>query len=370
MKQVLALLLLSSFVGCAALEKKALLSPVKPPEKIFDLAWIKNLDPAYESGNLAIGFGSPLIVDDLVFMGSLDGHMRSFDLATGRLLWEQNEEQPIAAKPTFYNGQIIYGTREGRLFSRDYSTGKLRYAIDLGAPIESEPTVYDGRMFIHLRNHQLVAMDALTGKIFWNYKRSVPYTSTLQRVSRPLIYDNKIFIGFADGFVGALSVEEGLIIWERKITNKHKFIDVDADPLIYNGKLVIGSANGPLSFLNLETGLVVRTTDVVIGHSPQIVDDQLIVGTVNGEIVQIDREGGIVQRRKVSDNSISSIVPWKDNFAVATMGQKLYFVDKANFSVLRHFQLGSELSSVFGYLQEASGYLAVYSSRNRLYVFH
>ena len=373
-KQFVTLLLGVLFIGCAALEKSleknnVELQPPKRVNKLFNLAWAKNLDPVYESGNLPIGFGSPLIVNDLLYVGSLDGHMRCFDLTNGRMIWEKDDVQPIAAKPSFDDENIYYGSRMGRLFSRNFLTGKLNYAIDLGSPVESEPAVYEGRLFVHLRNHQLVALDAKTGKVFWNYKRSVPYTSTLQRVSKPLIHANKIFVGFADGYVASFTIEEGLMRWERKISTKHKFIDVDVEPLVFNNRLVVGSANGPLTFLNLETGFVSRTADVIIGHEPILVGDHLVVGSIFGEIVKIDREGGIIERHKVTDESISSLLDLGNYYAVATMGQKLFLVSKNNNKVVEQFLLGSDLSSVFGHLQEKNGYLAVYSSRNRLYVF-
>lgn len=355
-------------VSCSSLKKLPLeKQSLKRP--VFDLAWSKNLDPEHETGNLPIGMGSPLIVDGMLFMGSLDGHMRAFDIQSGRMLWDENDGQSIAAKPTFYQDHIIYGTRMGRLAARHYLTGELKYSIDLGAPIESEPMVAEGRMFVHLRNHQLITLDAITGKVFWSYKRSVPYSSTLQRVSRPIIYEGKILIGFADGYVGALSLEEGVMLWDRKITNNHKFIDVDVMPLIYHGKIVAGSANGPLVFMQPDNGLIIRTIEITIGHTPLVVDGDLLVGTVRGELVRLDKDGQILSQVKVSDNSISSLGLWKDGIAISTMGQELYFVRMSDFKIQDQFLLGSDFSSVFGSLQESKGHLAVYSSRNRLYVF-
>jgi len=355
-------------VSCANISNLKLDRPVKD-SKSFKVSWSKNLDPIHDAGNLPIGTSSPLIFDDMVFMGNLSGDMTAYDLESGRVVWTINEKQALGAQAIMFGKQLIYGSLHGRVFSRHYLTGKLQYSIDLGAPVESAPVVNDGRMYVHLRNHKIVALDATTGKVFWSYKRSVPFITTLQRVSRVLPYKNKLIVGFADGALVALSKEEGIVLWEQRLSNAVKFIDVDIDPVYFAGHIVAGSANGELRFLNPENGLIMKSVNVVAGHSPVKVDGQLIVGSVFGEVVSIDQNGKIIHKIKISNNGISSIVPWKDGLAISTMGGKLFHIKKRSFESIEEFDLGSDQSAVFGFLQVSDNSLAVYSSRNRLYIF-
>jgi outer membrane protein assembly factor BamB len=355
--------------SCAQVQKYIPLDKIPKQENIFQMNWSKNLDPVHDAGNLPIGTASPLIHEDMVYMGNLSGEMNVYDLETGRLVWSENEAQPINAQVAIHGDSVIYGSKMGRVFSRHYLTGKLNYSIDLGASIESAPVVYAGRMFIHLRNHKIVALDAATGKILWGYKRSIPYSTTLQRVSRALPYKNKIVVGFADGHVGAISIEEGVVVWEQKITNKHKFVDVDVDPIFFNGKIVAGSANGSLSFINPENGIVERTVNITIGHTPVRYKNMLYVGSVFGELAAVDKDGNVKNLQKVASDGITSLIPWKGRMVAATMNGKLLALNLKSFELDDRFELGSDLSSVFGHLQQSAGYLAVYSSRNRLYLF-
>src|SRR5690606_30965352 len=205
-------LLLLIIAGCGSFKPKA---PEKKSE-FFKVAWAKNLDLDYVSGNLPIGLGAPRIFNDVVYMGSLKGVMSAFDLETGRTLWSQDEKTPLGGPVEFFKDHVAYGGLSGRLFVRHYLTGELKYAIDLGSPIESAPHFFNGRMLIYLRGHQIAHLDAETGKILWVYKRAVPVTTTLQRTTKPLVLGGKIIVGFADGFAGALSVDEGLLLWETK----------------------------------------------------------------------------------------------------------------------------------------------------------
>lgn len=369
MKQFFWLLLVVNFVGCAQVKKMVPLEKTEFKKDFFSVKWSKNLDPIHNAGNLPIGTASPLIEEDILFIGSLSGVMNAYDLESGRIIWQENEKQPINSKATKFNDSIIYGSKLGRVFSRHYLTGKLNYAIDLGSSIESEPVIYSGRMFFHLRNHRIVSMDAKTGKIIWSYKRSVPYTTTLQRVSKVLPYDNHVIVGFADGYVGAISISEGVIVWEQKITSKHKFIDVDVVPVLFGENLVIGSANGDLSFLNPQNGILNRSYDFTLAAAPYKLKDTLYVGSIFGEIMSIASDGSIIEKKKVASDGITSITYWHGKVIASTMDGKILSLNADDLSIIDKYELGSDYSTVFGSLEQSSNYLAVYSSRNRLYLF-
>lgn len=334
----------------------------------FYAVWIKNLDPSYSSGNLPIGTGSPFMHEDHLYMGDLSGYMRAYDIEKGVLVWEKKESEAINAKASNFEDSIIYGTMSGRLYSRNYLTGKLDYAIDLGSPIESEPVESDGRLYIHLRNHKIISLDAKTGKIIWGYKRSVPFTTTLQRVSKVYPYKNKLLVGFADGNILALSKEEGIVFWEQKISSGLKFVDVDASPIAFNNYIVAGSANDKLKFIDPENGIIKKTIGVIAGHTPVITNSELVVGSIYGDIYRVNSDGVIKKKVKLSKDGISSVVKWGNGFAVSTVGDKLFYVND-ELDIRGEFSLGHSQSAVFGFLQVKDGYLATYSSRNRLYVF-
>ena len=171
-------------VSCSYLNVKQI--PFKAPERkqtVFNLKWVKNLDPYYKSGNLPIGTSSPFIFEDIVYMGSLAGEMTAYDLKDGSIIWQVKDNGPIQSQVNKSGDIIYYGSQFGRLYARHYLTGKLIYSIDLASPIESQPDFYKGRLVLHLRNHSVIVLDASTGKIFWRYQRSIPYVTTLQRVS-------------------------------------------------------------------------------------------------------------------------------------------------------------------------------------------
>ncbi len=345
-------------------------SGVKEEKEVFFPVWIRNQDPSYRSGNLPISLQAPRLDRGLLFIGDENGVMRAFQASDGRVVWSTQDKGAHQSQVIVYDKNIIYGTIEGRLYSRDRLSGKLKYEVALGAAVETSPIIQNGRMFIHTRNHQIFCLDAVSGKILWAYKRSVPYLTTLQGVSTPLVQANRVFVGFADGTLVALSLEEGVLVWESKVVNGQKFIDADTGPTLFQGKLFIGSQANQLASVNPSTGILERRFPYTMTSKPLIYQGNLVFGTADGEVVSLDKEFQEVKKIKITDYAISAITPWKNGLVVGGSGGQLFWLDlKNDWSLGGIWNLGHSYSAVFDQMTASEDHLAVYSNRNRLYVF-
>jgi outer membrane protein assembly factor BamB len=365
MRGVLASFIFVFLFGCGSFKP---IAPIKS-KKVLQLSWAKNLDPQYVSGNLPIGTGAPRIFNDIVYMGSLSGEMKAYDLDTGRILWSFNDKTPLGAPVELFNDHIGYGGLSGRFFVRHYLTGELKYAIDLGAPVESAPVFHQGRLFIYLRGHQIVHLDAETGKIIWVYKRAVPVVTTLQRTSRPLILDKKVILGFADGHLGALSLDEGLLLWETKICDQAKFVDVDLNPVAVGGLILAGSPECELKALNPDNGNISRSFGVKAQASPMIKDNNIFVGSDEGEVLSMNISGDVINKRKISQLAVSALGWWKNHLVTASFDGKIRVLNPSTFEELDQFTLGYDYSAIYSDIVTTDTSMALYSSRNRLYLF-
>lgn len=356
------------FCSCSTF-KNVDIKGAKELPKFFTARWIKNLDPGHDTGNLPIALQSPLIYRGFVYVGDNSGHMNAYSLEDGRLIWRFAEQDGYHSMPVAYKNSIIYGNANGRLYSRDYRSGKLNYAVDVGASVESQPTIYKGRLFLHSRNHQVFALDVETGKILWAYKRSVPFLTTLQRVSRPFVYSNRVYVGFADGFVASFSTEEGVLLWETKVAEGNKFIDVDSAPIVFSGKLVVTSMSDSLAVVNIKNGLIERKIPYSVSRAPFTHKEHLIAGTADGELIRLDKDFKVVLKKKIAKDSVSNIRYFKNRLIISTVDGYLISVDDQNFDVEEQRFLGHKSSAIFGDLAIEDDSMAAMSSRNRLYVF-
>jgi outer membrane protein assembly factor BamB len=368
MRIIILFSLLIVFTSCSYLETL----PFSAPErglKHFHVIWSKANDPDYDTGNLPIAMNYPLIHEGLLYLGHNSGQMYAYDFTNGRVVWKKEDKGSYHAAPVAYKDNIVYGTTEGRVYFRNYLTGKLKYSIDLGSPIESKGVIYKGRVFFHLRNHKIFCLDVETGKILWAYKRSIPYLTTSQRVSRPLLINNRMYVGFADGNIAAFNIEEGVLLWERKISSGTKFVDVDVTPVHFENKILVGSLAGSLMVIEPNAGTILRRFDFSISRAPVIKGNVILLGTVQGELIALNRQFKIINRKKLGKYPISSIVTWKNFLTVSSVGGKVHLLDPVEFDTKEIFNLGYSHSAVFGQMQVHKDNLALYSSRNRLYVF-
>lgn len=361
-------LILLSFVSCSTFKKIKFNKPVRENNKL-SLAWSENLDPSYLLGNLPIGWVTPLINGQKVYVGSLEGKLRIFNLDDGRLLKEISEGGAIQGKPLVIGDVLYYGTVKGELIARDTRTYKEIFRRPLNAPLESELSFHKNKIFLQLRNHALVALDSKSGKVIWSYKRAVPFLTTLNRVSTPVIYKNKLLVGFADGFLTAFKISNGDLLWETKVSNAKKFADIDINPKVINDKVWIGSLLDDVMVLNPRDGTILRRIQKNILAAPVFYKNNIILLTDNGEVVVCDKLGGIKKSLKMHSNGFSSAVIWNDKLAASTTDGKVMYFDENFLKAPEKFELGHSYSSVFGYLESDGENLAVYSSRNRLYIF-
>ncbi len=346
---------------------------IKGPERnsvTLKPSWIKNHDPQYETGNLPISLHSPLIQDGLVFGGHNDGKMKAYEVSNGRLVWEAEDNSTYHSGITHYNDQIIYGTTKGRVYSRHYLTGNLKYAIDLDGSIESISRLDKGRILFHTRNHKIFCLDPETGKILWAYKRSVPFSTTLQKASTPVIFGNNVFVGFADGFIVALTLDEGVVLWEKKLATGSKFIDVDTTAFFNQNELLISSIAGDLYGLNPSTGTVIRRLDYSMTRKPISFNDFIFIVTTSGELVKFSKTLNELNKIRLSDTALGSFSIFKNKIVISSLDGKLYVVDPQTLNVVETKHLGHSFSTVYGEMSTKEDHLALITSRNRLYLFH
>jgi outer membrane protein assembly factor BamB len=374
MNKILGFLLFVFLVSACSQLKPYIPKAEIPKAPKFSPVWIKDLDPSYESGNLPIALQSPLIHEGIVYIGHNSGSMQAFELENGKPVWSEFDGSTYHAAPISYKDQVIYGTVQGRVISRQYTTGKIKYSVDLGASVETKGVVHEGRIFFQLRNHQVFCLDVETGKILWGYKRSISYLTTLQRASVPVVYKDRVLVGLADGTLVALSVDEGVLLFESKLSTASKFVDVDNSPFILNDKVYIGAVGGPLNLIDPNTGKILKRSDFTVSRAPYVnpteKGEQLLFGTPNGELILTDKNLNILNKVKISEGVITSIVPFKQGLAVSTTTGEILYVDARTLVVSEKFRLGHAYSAIFGDMESRENYLSVLSSRNRLYTFH
>lgn len=149
------------------------------------LAWFADYDTNLRQD------GTPLKIDDVIYVSTAWSKVYAFDAHTGKTLWQYDPKTPgqwvrnlccgivnrgIAA----WNGKIYLGTLDGRLVALDARTGKPVWETLTIDPkqhysITSAPRVAKGKVLVGLSGGEygvrgyISAYDAETGKLDWRF---------------------------------------------------------------------------------------------------------------------------------------------------------------------------------------------------------
>ena len=114
------------------------------------------LDNAARPGGI---WGTPAVVDGVVYAGTHGGRLVALDADTGTLLWEKALAGPLWASPSVVDDVLLIGDCAGVLHAFDVSDPGTDppelWSLELGGCIEATPAVWGGRIVIGTRAGQL-----------------------------------------------------------------------------------------------------------------------------------------------------------------------------------------------------------------------
>jgi polyvinyl alcohol dehydrogenase (cytochrome) len=265
--------------------------------------------------------GTPVVVDDQVYVGDWSGGFYKLRASDGHTVWKAQVLAPISASALVQENRVIFGDQSGFIYGLDRNTGGRRWRISPNphpvAAIFGSPTPIGRYVAIGISSNEeqaaatpgypcctfrgsVVLLDPSDGRVLWQTyfisERESAAGSAGASVWNTPTYDEDldlIFVGTSnnyrqpatsrsDAFI-ALDPRTGAIRWESQrvvgdVSNFtiewHDGIDAGiGDSLqIYrlpNGRKVVGagSKNGVYWVLDAETGQELHERQIQIGGS-------------------------------------------------------------------------------------------------------
>jgi outer membrane protein assembly factor BamB len=331
-----------------------------------------NVDSSYLPGRLPVGLDQVSTDGEYFYYGTDKGELMRIKPPYGKAETLLTYNSPIVAAPIFDAKTMYVSTQAGDLYA--YTRGKktdLLFHQTFASSIEVAPVLDDMRLVVGLRNHSIALLDKSTGVILWTYKRAVTAIRTLQRRSSPIVVGQKVITGFADGYLTAHQIEDGKLLWESKITefeSKH-FSDVSIQPMVFSKRLMTNAYQGYLKVVSLENGKLLRTLLEKPLSNYVVKSNILYFINMDGEFIELNENFEIKNRTPVAAKGLATqLVSWGDSFLLVEHSGRIQLLSK-NGKREKVFNLGHHYSTVFGQMSTQDTYLALMSSRNRLYLF-
>jgi eukaryotic-like serine/threonine-protein kinase len=271
---------------------------------LFVLAGVKNI---VANNNMIVWkfptgktvYASPLIYNDVVYIGSLDSNFYAIDSKTGIEKWHYKTDNAIFSTATIYQDALCFESGD-QLYSLNLNGELMWKFLMYAGPIANQ---YDEWDYFH-SSPQLVDSIAYigteTGLVFGINMKTGQQTFQCQTPCKnwaihttPAIYHDMIFFGDWDGVMYAYNLTTAEKIWEydTKTENANSWKNaIQTNPVIFNDALYFAGRSCVLYSLNPNNGSknwsFKDPSSMWLLGGPTIADSVIYLGSSNQHFLQ------------------------------------------------------------------------------------
>jgi outer membrane protein assembly factor BamB len=222
--------------------------------------------PSGGSSSMGAIVGSPVVVGDILYVGSSDGNLYALDAVYGEKKWEFNTGGKIWTSPVVEDGVIYISNYEKKLFAVSADSGTMIWSAELPSSIASSPSVSADSIFVGTFDNRLYAVDKTTGSVKWDFQGDNWFWST------PVVQGDTVYAGCLDNKVYAINVNTGKEEWQFVAD-----APIVSNPVLADNLIIVASQAGDLYVLESDSGNLVRSINIGSAvMAPLLVDGNLV----------------------------------------------------------------------------------------------
>lgn len=237
---------------------------------------------------------SPCFVDGMVWVGSLDGGIYTFNAISGELVEHHQTTDWVRSSPGADSHRVFIVAepdKQGAASLLAYSTQdymELLWTRELGGANDSSPVAADGAVYVGSAN-RILAFDGETGVDRWSFE-----WEDLSGAD-PFVSDGVVYAS-ADHQVLAIDANKGSLLWSAKIADHRsgppRFFR--GRPAAANGIVHVGSDDHHVYALSADSGDVLwrYRTGGPVRSTPTVAEGIVYVGSDDGSVYALDQEDG------------------------------------------------------------------------------
>jgi outer membrane protein assembly factor BamB len=227
---------------------------------------------------------SPLVVDNIVYVGSWNHRVYALNLKNGKVRWSYDTGEEIDSSAAYADGIVYIGANEGHVYALNAWTGALRWRASSFSRFGrreyfyATPTVAYGRVYIGNTDGTLYAFGAKTGDLLWA-RNAGTYV-----YSAAAVWRNRVYIGTYDGQFRAFNAATGDPVWSWTAPGKIHGAPTIMGGLVYFATATTGANAHPSRYikrgprgvfaLNARTGKLVWQHLGIGQYSPVVADSE------------------------------------------------------------------------------------------------
>ncbi|MDI2129036.1 PQQ-binding-like beta-propeller repeat protein [Yinghuangia seranimata] len=127
--------------------------------------------------------------------------------SSSRLRWKVEATNGAFGSPVVVDDVLYVATDEGAVFALDARTGRRNWSVTVGSSFLTTPTVADGTVFVGTGDKKVYALDANTGAGKWSF------TTGGANYKPTVVGNGLVYVGSSDNLLYALAVSDGTKRW-------------------------------------------------------------------------------------------------------------------------------------------------------------
>jgi outer membrane protein assembly factor BamB/tRNA A-37 threonylcarbamoyl transferase component Bud32 len=262
--------------------------------------------------------GTPVIKDEVVYVGSYDHNLYALNANDGSFIWKYACDGGIVTRPIVYEGNVFFGSEDKRLHVISTRSGKINWSHFTDGPIRSSPIIAEGHVIFGCDDGSLYAVNTLTGRRAWGFESGSAIRST------PAIHGEYIFFGNESGEFFCLDLS-GTVKWRFKAKRP-----ITSSATIFRDMVIVGSVDANLYALDLRSGFVIsrfRLGKATIS-SPCVVENLILIGCTDNSLYCVDMTSAKEIWRFTTEHQVnSSPLINRDSVYVGSVDKNIYCIE-------------------------------------------
>lgn len=240
----------------------------------------------------------PLIVENCVYWGSIDGNLYAFDIPRRQVKWKYPTRGKIYSSPAAEGGIVCFGSADRSLYALEMGDGKLKWKFSTGGPVVASPTIRNGVVYCGSDDGCLYALQLQDGSLVWKFS-----TPSLERIQGGAgVFEDQACFGSFDGHLYALDLQ-GKMQWDFKTEGQGAVLST---PVKIGNQICFGSMDGSFYSVDSRSGKLLWhfKTGNKINHTCGVQGNTVYVGNLAGCLHALDVNTGALQWKYQANGGI------------------------------------------------------------------
>jgi len=262
----------------------------------------------------------------VILASSRDGDINAYDVLDDNLelRWSARLKGEIRALPLIVDEQVFVRTVDGQLSALSLSDGSIEWTVSRRVPSlsltgNSQPIVQGDLVIAGFDDGKISAFSRVDGQTVWETTVSRPSGRTeIERMvdldGQFILKDGIIYISSYQGRLAAIQAVDGNLLWSRKFSS-YQSIVADEEALYLSGD------NSHIWSIDRRTGSAFWKQEVLHARkitAPLLIDDKLVVADLEGYVHWLDKSDGALRGRvrPTSSRHIAQPLVWDNRIMV------------------------------------------------------